>query len=154
MVEDAAENTSVQLARTIAAPRDRVFDAWTDPEQMMQWWGRGPGMTVPAAEVDLREGGRYRIVMRGEGLDTAAVGTFLEVNPPGRLVYSFHWEPDLVGAGDSLVTVEFRDLGQSTEVLLTHDGFEEPGVRGFHGVGWTVSFDRLAAVCTGSDPGF
>lgn len=153
MAEPVAENRIVQLTRTIAAPRQRVFDAWTDADHLVKWWARAPGVTVPAAEIDLRDGGSYRVVMRGEGLELEIVGTFLEVVPPARVVYSFRWEPDWLDVGDSLVTVQFRELGESTEVLLTHEGFVSTGAHNFHAYGWTSSFDRLDTLLSGGDPG-
>jgi uncharacterized protein YndB with AHSA1/START domain len=55
--------TTLRLTRTFRAPRDTVFQAWTDPEELKRWWGP-PGYATPVVELDLRVGGRYRIGMR------------------------------------------------------------------------------------------
>ena len=76
-------DTTLTVRRTLAAPRERVFQAWTDPAALTQWWGP-KGYTTPMAEVDLRPGGRYRLGMRklpdGELLFLS--GTYREVRPP------------------------------------------------------------------------
>ena len=62
MTEDPMPGERVIVRRVIAASRERVFRSWTEPEQLKQWWGPG-GFSCPAAEVDLRPGGTYRLVM-------------------------------------------------------------------------------------------
>ncbi len=52
------------IIRTIDAPRERVFQAWTDPTHLLRWWAAEPGWATPIAEVDLRVGGRYRLGMQ------------------------------------------------------------------------------------------
>ena len=56
--------TNLTIRRTLAAPRELVFRAWTEPDRLSQWWGAGPGFTTPIAEVDLRVGGKYRLGMQ------------------------------------------------------------------------------------------
>jgi uncharacterized protein YndB with AHSA1/START domain len=139
-----ADDTTLRLVRRIPAARDRVFRAWTDPEVIRRWWVPFEGYSVPAAEVDLRVGGSYRLTMRSaKGEVFSLVGTYREVRPPHRLVYTWEWEggPD----GETVVTVEFRDLGEATEVVLTHAGFPGPPARDRHREGWNGVLDRLAA---------
>ena len=82
-------NTVVEVRRVIRAPRQRVFEAWTKPEELKRWHAPGP-MTVSLAEVDLRVGGRYRIHMVApSGEEHRVVGTYREVDPPRRLTYSW-----------------------------------------------------------------
>jgi uncharacterized protein YndB with AHSA1/START domain len=82
----------VEVVRTIEAPREDVFRAWTDPEQIRSWWGPGE-FTCPEAEIDLRPGGSYRLVMQPTAGDPFVVaGTYREVEPPARLVYTWRWE--------------------------------------------------------------
>lgn len=77
------------------------------------------------------------------------VGTYREVRPPEKLVYTWSWEgqPDF---GETLVTVEFRDLGSSTEVVLTHEFFPNEEARQNHDKGWNSCLDRLAKAFYGS----
>jgi uncharacterized protein YndB with AHSA1/START domain len=135
----------VHVARTFAARRERVFRAWTEPEAVRQWFGRGSNHSV---ELDLRVGGDYRITFRMPitGRKAHVGGTFLEVTPPERLVYTFAWEGVPIptfGMGESKVIVEFRDLGAETEVRLTHELLDRRRLRSFHGWGWRRSMDNL-----------
>jgi len=140
-----SDEAVLRMRRTIPAPRDRVFHAWTDPEELKSWWG--PGLfTTRAAEVDLRPGGDYRLVMQppdGEALVLA--GTFREVVPPERLVYTWRWEIGVPDIQESLVTVEFRDVDGATEIALTHE--HAPGsVLDPYQMGWESGLEKLASV--------
>ncbi|MBI2113634.1 MAG: SRPBCC domain-containing protein [candidate division NC10 bacterium] len=136
--------TTLQLRRIFTAPREKVFKAWTDQEALKQWWGP-EGYATPSAEVDLRVGGKYRLGMRKlpDGEIFYLSGAYREVRPPERLVYTWRWEaqPEL---GETLVTVEFREVGDSTEVVLTHEFFPNQKVRDDHNKGWNSCLDRLA----------
>lgn len=138
-------DTALRLTRSLPAPRDKVFRAWTDPEALTRWWGPD-GYATPIAEVDLRVGGGYRLGMRKlpAGELFYLVGTYREVRPPERLVYTWRWEaePEL---GETLVTVEFHDRGDRTEIVLTQEFFPNAQVRQDHVKGWTGCLDRLAA---------
>ena len=153
MAEEAAAAHTVpetaaalRLQRTFAAPREDVYRAWTDPQAMTQWFG-SRSVRKPSAEADVRPGGRYRITMRSRtGYTIHCFGTYLEVEPPERLVYTFAWQKMGLltrGMGDSRVTVEFRDLGGSTEVSLTHELRDTRWLHAFHAWGWRRSLDNL-----------
>lgn len=78
----------VALSRPIAASRDRVFEAWTEPERLRLWWGP-TGFTCPVCELEAREGGLIRIVMRKPGgAEHALRGAFRELTPPKRLAFT------------------------------------------------------------------
>ncbi len=140
----ATPETSFELRRTFSAPRGKVFRAWTDPEELKRWWGPD-GYATPSAEVDLRVGGMYRLGMKKlpDGQIFYLTGAYREVRPPERLVYTWRWEaePEL---GETLVTVEFRDLGDATEVVVTHELFLSEKARQDHRKGWSGCLDRLA----------
>ena len=86
--EAAKQELTLHLKRRFAAPREKVFRAWIDPEALKQWWGP-PGYESPNAKVDLRAGGRYRLAMRKlpDGEVFYRSGTYREVQPPVRLVF-------------------------------------------------------------------
>jgi glutathione S-transferase len=135
---------ALTVRRTIGRPRDEVFRAWTDPDALVSWFGGAKARTLTAA-VDLRAGGSYRFTVESGGEVAAVEGVYREVEPPERLVYTWRWDrEELDGGRESLVTVEFRDRGGSTEVVLTHEGLEntDPVLR-FHDRGWAASLDRL-----------
>lgn len=126
---------TLEIRRTIRAARQRVFDAWTTPDEMKKWSAPGP-MVNSLAEVDLRVGGTYRIRMRGpDGAEHQAAGVYREVDPPKKLVYTWQWESE-ADADVTLVTVEFIELGERTEVVLRHAGFSTETKRDSHENGW------------------
>jgi uncharacterized protein YndB with AHSA1/START domain len=105
--------TTLCIRRTFPAGRDRVFRAWTNPQELKRWSAPSDEYAIPAVEVDLRVGGRYRIEMRSaSGEPHCAFGVYREVRPPERLVYSWAWE-DKPERGDTVVTVEFFERGAS-----------------------------------------
>jgi uncharacterized protein YndB with AHSA1/START domain len=141
----------VEVFRTIDAPREQVFRAWTDPEQLRRWWGPGE-FTCPEAEVDLRPGGAYRLVMQPTAGDPFVVGgIYREVEPPARLVYTWRWETGPAADGsESLVTVEFHDRGPSTELVLTHTEFPASHGPAPYRMGWEGGLDKFAQLFAGS----
>ena len=130
------------LKRTFEAPVERVYAAWTKPEMMRRWFAPGD-MTVPAAEADVRVGGRYRIQMQGGDCEfNVTGGTYREVVPNRRLVFTWQWEgTDL----ETVVTVEFRSVApNATELTLTHEGFDDEATRDKHAEGWDGCLANLA----------
>lgn len=145
MATQQQRTTALQVRRTFQASRERVFRAWTTPEEMKRW--KAPGnMTAPVVEVDLRVGGRYRVHMRTpDGTEMRVAGVYRAVDPPGKLVYTWRWETSPEEA-ETLVTVEFIERGRATEVVLTHERFESDDARLQHQEGWVACFDKLANV--------
>jgi uncharacterized protein YndB with AHSA1/START domain len=133
----------LRLTRRIKAKPATVFRAWTNSGQLKKWWGP-PGFTVPDAEIDLRVGGRYRIVMQPpQGPAVTLSGEYREVSPPNRLVYTWAWGDKPVDeSGESLVTVEFRAAGRETELVIMHERLPEPA-QADHEKGWKGCLDRL-----------
>ncbi len=135
------------LRRTYAAPRQRVFDAWTKPELAMKFLGTGD-VTVPEVRMDVRTGGSYNIVMRmPDGELWNVRGTYREVRAPERLVMTWRWEegrPE--DEHDTLLTVEFNDLDGGTELVLTHEQFASEDSRDRHQEGWAKIVERFAAL--------
>lgn len=149
MRSEATQGFSLRLERRIRAPRERVFGAWTSAREV-KLWSAPEGMTIPEAEVDLREGGRFRVVMQEseEGARHVAVGTYREVTPPSRLVYTWSWQPEDGGspAPETLITVEFEEDGDGTRVVMVHEGFTTDAERAEHEQGWASSLNRLEAL--------
>ena len=156
----AGTETSLTIKRTLAAPRDLVFRAWTEPEKLIRWWGAGPDFSTPIAEVDLRVGGKYRLGMKAPDQEEPYIvgGTYREVRPPERLVYTWAWEQHGSGSvtgtagegapelapGETLVTVEFHEVGDKTELVLTHEFFPDRNMRDEHNQGWEGVLTQLA----------
>jgi uncharacterized protein YndB with AHSA1/START domain len=133
---------SIRITRMINADPQQVFDAWTK-EDALQQWSCPEGATVGDVTVDLSVGGRYRIEMKTEeGPTYTAIGVYEVIESPHRLVYTWKWEemPDMP---DSLVTVTFSEVGDSTEVEIAHDRFVDEKTASDHEQGWTSCMDKL-----------
>jgi uncharacterized protein YndB with AHSA1/START domain len=136
--------TALSLTRIIRAPREKVFAAWTDPEQLRQWWGPGP-VTCPEAEVDLREGGAYRLANReADGSITWISGRFERVRAPEELVYT--WAVSFLPDERTLVRVTFLPHADGTELTVVHERFAVEAVRDMHLQGWGACIDKLEAM--------
>jgi uncharacterized protein YndB with AHSA1/START domain len=145
--QETRTEITLNLTRTYSAPRDDVFRAWTEPEALKRWFAPSDEFSTPIAEVDLRVGGAYRIGMKPPDQEDMfiVVGTYREVQPPERLVFTWSWEEG-IDVGETLVTVEFRDLGDSTEVVLTHELFPNEQARDKHIEGWSGCLERLEKI--------
>jgi uncharacterized protein YndB with AHSA1/START domain len=149
MAERGAAPPTIEIRRTIRAPRKRVFDAWTRKEEIVRWHAPGP-LTVSLAEIDLRPGGTFRIHMRSpEGKDYCVSGVYREIDPPGKIVYSWGWDGDHP-VKDSTVTVEFHERGDATEVVLTHTGITHDKERTGHTEGWIAILEKFTATYDGA----
>jgi uncharacterized protein YndB with AHSA1/START domain len=138
-----SEELALNMTRALRAPRSRVFAAFTEPEELAKWWGPR-GFTAPSIEIDLRVGGSYRIAMQPpEGDLFFLTGAFREIDPPARLAYTFRWEDPTPDDRETLVTLSFRDLGESTELVFTQGTFAAERRRALHEQGWTDGLDRL-----------
>jgi uncharacterized protein YndB with AHSA1/START domain len=141
---DPTPETTLRLVRTFDAPIAMVFDAWTVPEQMVQWWGPETA-SVPEYAIDMREGGAWRTVMRTPDGDHIVSGVIREISPPERFAFSWAWETDGVRGHETVVSIALRDLGGRTELTLTQREFESNEACELHGQGWTSSFVCLGA---------
>ncbi|HVU07411.1 MAG TPA: SRPBCC domain-containing protein [Verrucomicrobiae bacterium] len=147
------ENIKLQLTRVFDAPRELVFAAWTDAKQFRQWFGAAAcdGASLQSTKVDARVGGKYRLqVRKDDGEFFTSTGTYREVKPPERLVFTWQFEKD--GSSDDfeeveppemLVTIEFKARGQQTELTLTHEKFASVESRDRHNDGWNRCLDSL-----------
>jgi uncharacterized protein YndB with AHSA1/START domain len=116
----AAERRSERelvFTRTVNGPARIVFEAWTKPELFKRWWvPKSCGVSLLSCEMDVRVGGRYRLVFSHEGSTMEFFGRYLEVTPPSRLV----WTNDEGDDGGAVTTVTFEEKGGKT-LLVVHD---------------------------------
>jgi uncharacterized protein YndB with AHSA1/START domain len=146
----SAPEREVILTRVFDAPRELVFQAWTEPAHLAQWWGPH-GFTTPACEVDLRVGGAWKIVMRfpdGSNEHTMQA-VYREILPPERLAFtSVALDKDGNRLLEGLTTVTFADLGGKTKLTLQTrmTGLVSYAARMLEGMeaGWSQSLERLA----------
>jgi uncharacterized protein YndB with AHSA1/START domain len=107
------------VTRTVNAPARLVFEAWTKAELFRRWWvPKSYGLTLLSCELDVRVGGQYRLVFRHEGSTMAFFGTYLEVTPHSRLV----WTNEEGDDGMTVTTVTF-DENEGRTLLVVHDRY-------------------------------
>jgi len=133
------------ITRVLDAPPSLVFKAWTDPKHAARWWGP-KGFTTTYCKLDVRPGGKWRICMRSpQGKDYWAQGVYREIVEPERLVFTWAWEKPKGRPGrETLVRVNFAELGEKTKLTFRHGVFETVKDRNSHRSGWSQSLDRLA----------
>ena len=134
---------ALRLVRTIPASPERVFEAWTTSEQMERWTCPDPTARVEV-DIELRVGGRYLICMEVEGGPFTAFGTYREIDPPRRLVYTWQWKQPHTMEVETVVTVEFLAVEGGTEIRLTHEGFSASSDRDGHETSWKMCTAKLA----------
>lgn len=137
-------NTRFQIARLIKAPRDRVYAAWTDPEQMKQWFAPEGGRTDNVV-LDTRVGGQFRWDLTdAEGEAMTMLGEFRELDPGRKISFTWQWQDDEDWAEHvSLVTIELSDHPGGTEVRLTHENLPTEKSRDGHNRGWNIMLDKV-----------
>jgi len=137
----AAADREIVITRTFDAPRELVFQSWTNPKHMVQWWGPR-GFTLATCETEVRVGGRFRLVMRGpDGKDYPFQGAYLEIVEPERIVFqgTIHDEP----GHQVWTTVTFAEEHGKTKVTVRQTySFESDATRGAP-EGWRQTLDRL-----------
>lgn len=138
----------IEIRRRFAATPERVFDAWTQPGVLTEWWSASPSHRPGIAEVDLRVGGRYRLSMINddEGTETVITGEYVEVERPTRIAFTWSWESgrdDPTDGSTSLVEIDFEADGDATLVTLRHSGLVTPESIERHERGWNGCFDSL-----------
>jgi uncharacterized protein YndB with AHSA1/START domain len=141
---------SLEMQRVVSAPREVVFRACTEPDQLAKWWGPN-GFTAPSVDLDVRVGGSYRIAMQPpDGELFHLTGEFREVDPPARLAYTFRWEEPDPDDRETVVTLSFLDRGDSTELILSQGPFATEARLALHREGWTDGLNRLQDLMSAS----
>lgn len=140
---NVASEVTLHLERRIAAPPEKVFAAWTRAEALTRWFSPTQEHAVRVHELDLRVGGRYRIEMcHSSGRASVAFGTYREITPPRRLVFTWMWENENLKQ-ETLVTVTIEPDGAGTRLTLLHEKFTSTEERDKHNEGWTGCLNRL-----------
>ena len=137
------------VRRTIRATPERLYAAWTTPEELKSWWGPA-GVTCIDADIEFRVGGQIRIGNQlPDGTVMWIVGKFEVLEPPRKLVYSWRIDSDPVEANER-VTVSFEPRGTgATEVLVVHERIPDLSTRDMHEQGWTGCLDGLVEYLSG-----
>jgi len=134
---------SLTLKRRLRAPPAKVFAAWTDPQELAVWFG--PSHTIAGsvrAELDVRVGGRFTVsFMTDDGERHQVGGTYREVVPDSRLVFSWAWHT--TPERESLVTITLAAEAGGTLLTLHHEQFFDEKARDGHERGWTGTLEKL-----------
>lgn len=134
---------NLTLKKRLPVPPEVVFDAWTTPEHMENWFS--PAM-MPASvpKLELRVGGEFRVDMHGEEKDYVHTGKYIEIDRPRKLVFS--WFSESTQQKETVVTLELQADGDGTLLSLTHERFPTEESRDAHRGGWSEIVDRLEDV--------
>lgn len=140
----ATEDRVLIIERTLPATPEEVFDAWTRPDLLVQWWGP-EGMSIPQQSLDVRVGGRWETTMlNSEGGEHFVSGVYKVIERPNRLVFSWAWrQPDGSRGHETDVEVTFTAVTGGTHMTLAQRSFESPESRDSHGGGWNSSLNCL-----------
>ena len=145
-----APETKLEVRRMFAAPREKVFEAWTQREKVEKWMCRFPRHETRFTTSDARLGSTNVMEVKNPQGETFKQSiTYRDIEPPKKLVFTWDWQKFSASgkkvdeALDTLVTVEFQPRGTFTEVFLTHEGFTNAEAREAHNRGWNGCFDML-----------
>jgi uncharacterized protein YndB with AHSA1/START domain len=133
----------VRIERTFSAPAEAVFDAWTSPEVMRRWFHAAPDWETPKAEVDLRIGGKFRVMMRRtDGSEVELSGEYTEIDRPHRLAMTCTFSDD-PSYQEQLIELTFSESDGSTTVVLINSGIPTDERRDSQHWGWGGCLDEL-----------
>jgi uncharacterized protein YndB with AHSA1/START domain len=143
-IADLSQGTILATVE-IGAPRERVFRALTDPQEVVRWWGSPETYQTTDWKADLREGGSFVATGRGvDGVPFAVHGEYLVVDPPNKLVHT--WKADWDGGSVTTVSFVLDSVASGTRVTLRHDGFAGRAESCTnHSAGWEMVLGWLAA---------
>lgn len=147
-IADTSATHVLEIVRTLDAPPALVFEAWTSAEHAQHWWyprQDSEDFRCVSFEMDFRVGGAWRYCIRSpKGVDTWAHGTYREIVPGKRLVFSFQWEWGSQPSPDTIITVSFEPEGRDrTRLTFRQEAFASSDMRDAHAGGWGAVLDRL-----------
>jgi uncharacterized protein YndB with AHSA1/START domain len=138
---NTVQKPSLTLKRRLNAAAEKVYAAWTKPEQIARWFGPDTGGVV-RAEADLRVGGSYTIVFRTEdGEEHHVSGVYREILPPQKIQFTWAWLT--MPERESIVTVTIKPDGDGSILTLLHEQFFDEEARDRHEWGWTGALNKL-----------
>lgn len=145
LTSEIVSDTEITMHRTFAAPRELVFRAFSEPELVAKWWGQRSAETI-VETYDFRPGGAWRMIQRNpDGQEYAFRGSFLEIEPPSRIVQTFEFEPMPGHISTDALTLTEVDGGTRVTIDSTFmskedlDGMLQSGME----AGANESYDRL-----------
>lgn len=148
-----SDNNVLRIEREFSAPPEDVYEAWVNPQILVQWWGP-EGMTTPVHELNTFEGGSWTATMENaEGVQNTSSGVYTVMEPPKRLAFTWAWTQEDGSRGhETEVDLIFTKTDGGTLMVLTQGSFEGSEGRDNHGYGWSSSFNDLDKVLAGDNP--
>jgi uncharacterized protein YndB with AHSA1/START domain len=138
---NTVQKPSLTLKRRLNAAAEKVYAAWTKPEQIAQWFGPGQ-VEITRAETDVRVGGRYVLAFKGDdGEEHYVTGVYRAIKPNEMLQFTWAWKT--TPERESLVTVGLKPDGDGCILTLTHEQFFDEDARDRHQMGWNGALDKL-----------
>jgi uncharacterized protein YndB with AHSA1/START domain len=144
MDQAVSDDRVLKMERRLSAAPDKVFAAWVEPEQLVQWFAP-EGLTLPHCDLDLRVGGAWSATMRQpDGRDLVVSGRYQKIERPRLLVFTWGWQTDGEPGHQTEITLDFRAEGSGTVLTLTQRAFATVEDRDMHTMGWSSSLTNLA----------
>ena len=139
-----AEKTSLEIKRFINVPRNRVYEAWTNPAQLKEWFGP-ENVRTRELVAETRVGGKFRWDLTNpEGEEMTVQGEYRELQPGRKIVFTWQWQDDETWENhSSIVTVELSDVAGGTELRLLHEQLPNEESRDNHNDGWKSLLNKL-----------
>jgi uncharacterized protein YndB with AHSA1/START domain len=146
------------VTRKFRAPRQLVWNAWSEPKHFMRWWGP-KGFTSPSCVIDFRVGGKYLYCMSSpNGMTMWNTGIYKEIIPIEKMTFThalsdekgnivtatYYQMPDNGADPEMLVILTFKEQNGETEMMLTQIGYGDGNIFGYAEMGWNQAFDKLA----------
>lgn len=139
---NSVQDFTLQLNHTFPVKKERVFHAWTKPEELKNWWGPD-GFTTTIDEMNVEVNGAYRLNMHSpDGQTHVLTGQYLEVVPHDKLVFTWKWENGEQEFPATKVTIDFLEKDDATEIVVTHANLPSEEAAQQHNFGWTSSLEE------------
>ena len=139
------EYPAVTIERELDASIERVYEAWTQPAKLLKWFHGSEAVRVESVDVDLREGGAYRITLRDPEDEMVVFGHYTRVDPPRSLEFTWQWAVSSLEKAETLVLVELESHGPRTLLRLTHSRLSSERSSQAHDAGWSGVLSSLAS---------
>ena len=134
-------NSSLRISHHFSEPPQRVWQAWTDPEMVMSWFGSDPKGIVLAASLDVHVDGIFEVTFRNsDETQYTCTGRYKEVEPDQKLVFTWTWKdhPEIV----ELVTIIFQPEPNGTVMVFEHSNIDAGTTHNYE-MGWKSTFAKL-----------
>lgn len=140
-----SDRHSLRLERLFDVPPDEVFRAWTEKDELKQWFHFADDWIIEQVDVDLRVGGQYRIGWKApDGNMWYEFGEYREITPPKRIVQTCGFDFPGMPPEMTMLTIDFHARGNQTLVVLLQEGYQSAAMRDNHQQGWPSFLDNLA----------